>query len=131
MLFRGENRFCLPRLATFVGSLFGKIEMEKHKYIPTAVLILAGVMYTLVVDSFIAKLRAIFAAVGRQGEWQSSLQLGNPASVLEVKSHLKTFTAEQLQARVTVKQAAPLFLPKLHSLARFLIRKMNSPGISA
>ena len=49
MLSRGENRSCLPRLATFVGSLFGKIEMEKHKYIPTAVPMLAGVMYTLVV----------------------------------------------------------------------------------
>ena len=83
------------------------------------------------VDSFIGKLRAIFAAVGRQGEWESSLQLGNPASALEVKSYLKAFTAEQLQARVTVKQAVPLFLPKLHSLARFLTRKMNSPGISA
>ena len=118
MLSRGENRFCLPRLATFVGSLFGNIEMEKHKYIPTAVPILAGVMYTLVVArlgyrltplTLIGKLSGIFATVGRQGEWESSLQLGNPTSALEVKSYLKAFTAEQLQARVTVKQVVPLF----------------------
>ncbi len=83
------------------------------------------------VDSLIGKIRAIFAAIERQGEWESSLQLGNPASALEVKSYLKAFTAEQLQARVTVKQAVPLFLLKLHSLARFFSRKMNSPGISA
>ena len=83
------------------------------------------------VDSFIGKLRAIFTGIGRQGEWESSLQLGNPASAFEVKSYLKAFTAEQLQARITVKQVVPLFLPKLHSLARFLNRKINSPGISA
>ena len=83
------------------------------------------------VDSFIGILRAIFTGIGRQEEWEISLQLGNPASVLEVKSYLKAFTAEQLQARITVKQAVPLFLPKLRSLARFLNRRMNSPSISA
>ena len=83
------------------------------------------------IDSFIGKLRTIFTGIGRQGEWESSLQLGNPASALEVKSYLKAFAAEQLQARITVKQAVSLFLPKLHSLARFLNRRMNSPSISA
>ena len=83
------------------------------------------------VDSYIGKLRAIFHSVGRQGEWESSLQLGNPASALEVKSYFKTFTSEQLQARITVRQAVPLFLPKLHTLARLLNRKMSTPGISA
>ena len=83
------------------------------------------------VDFYIGKLRAILAAVGCQGEWESSLQLGNPASALEVKSYLKAFTAEQLQARVMDKQAVPLFLPKLHSLSRFLNRKLNSPGVYA
>ena len=50
---------------------------------------------------------------------------------LRLCSYLKAFTAEQLQARVIVKQAVPLFLPKIHSLERFLTRKMNSPSISA
>ena len=57
------------------------------------------------VESLIGKIRAIFAAIGRQGEWESSLQLGNPASALDAKSlkpYLKGFTAEQLQARITV-----------------------------
>lgn len=82
-------------------------------------------------DSFISKLQVIFNAAGRQGEWESSLQLGNPASSSEVKSYLKAFTAEQLQARTTVKQPFPLFIIKLHSLERLISRKINCPGTSA
>lgn len=83
------------------------------------------------VDSYIGKFRVIFAVVGRQDEWESSSQLWNATSALGIKSDPKAFTAEQLQARVTAKQAVPLFLPKPHSLSRVLNRKMNSPGISA
>lgn len=44
----GKNHFCLLHLATFAGSLFGKIKKAKHRYIPTAVPISAPVMFTLV-----------------------------------------------------------------------------------
>ena len=138
VLSQGKKHFCLPHLAAFVGSLFGGIKRVKRvhsngcPHLGKRDVHPCGCPVRLsfnTLDSFMGKLRAIFAAVGRQGELKSSLQLGNPASALEVKSYLKAFTAEQLQARVTVKQGVPLLLPKLHSLARFLRRKMNTPGI--
>ena len=61
------------------------------------------------VDSYIGKLRAIFHAIGRDGEWDKRLGLGNPAADKSVKDYLRSITAEQLQARVTPKQATPLF----------------------
>jgi hypothetical protein len=41
-----------------------------------------------------------------------------------VKSYLKQVTAEQLQARVTPKQADPLFPDKLLPLSRYLDRQL-------
>ena len=60
------------------------------------------------VDSYIGKLRAIFHAIGRDGEWDRRLGLGNPAADKSVKDYLRLVTAEQLQARITPKQATPL-----------------------
>jgi len=68
----------------------------------------------------IRKLRAIFKETGRCGEWNSMLGLSNPAASPEVQKYLKASTEEQLQARITPKQAVHLFLPKLLLLARFL-----------
>ena len=82
------------------------------------------------VDSYVGKLRAIFRFIGREGDWDSSLSLGNPAASLHVKEYLKSVTAEQLQARVTPKQATPLFLDKLLLLSRHLDRKMSSPSVT-
>ena len=50
----------------------------------------------------IGKLRSIFHSIGRDGEWDKRLGLGNPASDKLVK--------EQLQARITPKQATHAFL---------------------
>ena len=66
----------------------------------------------------------------RCGEWNSILGLGNPAASLEVQKYLKASTEEQLQARITPKQAVPLFLPKLLLLARFLKRKIAAHSIN-
>lgn len=82
------------------------------------------------VDSYIGKLRALLKESGRQGDWDATFGLGNPAASLLVRDYLKTVTAEQLQARVTPKQATPLFLGKLLLLSRHLDRKMAAPGIS-
>lgn len=82
------------------------------------------------VDSYVGKLRAIFRSIGRQGDWDATLGLGNPAASLPVKEYLKSVTAEQLQARVTSKQATPLFLDKLLLLSRHLDRKMSSPSVT-
>ena len=75
-------------------------------------------------DSYIGKLRSIFSDVGRQGDWNRTLLLGNPATDLLVKQYLKEVTAEQLQARVTPKQASPIFLDKLLLLSRHLEKRI-------
>ena len=72
------------------------------------------------VDSYIGKLRSIFHSIGRDGEWDKRLGLGNPASDKLVKDYLRLVTAEQLQARVTPKQATPFFVDKLTQLSKYL-----------
>ena len=58
------------------------------------------------------------------------LGFGNPAASPEVQKYLKASTREQLQARITLKQAVPLFLPKLLLPVRFLNRKTASQSIN-
>ena len=82
------------------------------------------------VDSYIGKLRAIFHTMGRDGEWDKRLCLGNPAADKLVKDYLRLVTAEQLQARITPKQATPFFLDKLVQLAQHLDRQLSSSTIS-
>lgn len=77
------------------------------------------------VDSYIGKLRAIFHSIGRDGEWDKRLGLGNPAADKSVKDYLRLVTAEQLQARVTPKQALPFFVDKLTQLCLHLDRKLQ------
>jgi hypothetical protein len=67
--------------------------------------------------------------LGRDGEWDKRLCLGNPAADKLVKVHLRLVTAEQLQARVTPKQATPFFLDKLVQLAQHLDRQLSSPTL--
>ena len=62
------------------------------------------------VDSYIGKLQTIFHAIGRDGEWDGRLGLGNPAEDKSVKDYLRLVTVERLQARVTPKQAFPFFV---------------------
>ena len=81
------------------------------------------------VDSYIGKLRSIFHANGRDGEWDRRLGLGNPAADKLVKDYLRLVTAEQLQAKVTPKHATPFFVDKLTQLAEHLQRSLeNSKG---
>lgn len=82
------------------------------------------------VDSYIGKLRAIFNKRGRQGEWNRPLVVGNPATDHSVKQYLKAVTAEQLQARITPKQATPLFINKLTSLAHLLDKQILLNALS-
>ena len=77
------------------------------------------------IDSYIGKLRAILHSIGRDGEWDKRLGLGNPASDKSVKDFLRLVTAEQLQARITPKQAAPFFVDKLTQLCLHLERKLQ------
>ena len=66
--------------------------------------ILVDVLYVYkTVDSYNGKLRAILHSIGRDGEWDKRLALGNPASDKSVW----LVTAEKLKAQVTPKQATP------------------------
>lgn len=51
--------------------------------------------------------------------------LGNPAADKLVKDYLRLVTAEQLQARVTPKQATPFFVDKLTRLAEHFQRSLG------
>ena len=75
-------------------------------------------------DSYIGKLRSIFHAIGRDGEWDKRLGLGNPAADKSVKDYLRVVTVEQLRARVTPKPATPFFVDKLTQLSLFLERRL-------
>ena len=77
------------------------------------------------IDSYIGKLRAILHSIGRDGEWDKRLGLGNPASDKSVKDFLRLVTVEQLQARITPKQAAPFFVDKLTQLCLHLRKKSS------
>ena len=75
--------------------------------------------------SYIGKLRAIFHCLGRDGQWDKRLGLGNPAADKSVKDLLRLVTAEQLQAQLTPTQATPFFVDKLTQLYLHLGRKLR------
>ena len=82
------------------------------------------------VDSYIGKLRAIFHTIGRDGEWDKRLGLGNPAADKSVKDYLRLVTAEQLHARVSPKQATPFFVDKLARLSDHIEKQLTSSTIT-
>ena len=81
-------------------------------------------------DSYIGKLRSTFHANSRDGEWDTRLGLGNPAADKLLKDYLRLVTAEQLQARVTPKQATPCFVDKLTQLSLHLQTKRTTKVLS-
>ena len=81
-------------------------------------------------DSYIGKLCSIFAEAGRQGDWNRTLLLGNPATDDLVKIYLK-WPAAQLQVQVTPKQAIPFFPDKLLLLSNHRKRRLPLPTLNA
>ena len=75
--------------------------------------------------TYIGKLRTILHSLGRDGEWDRRFGLGNPAADKSVKDYLRLVTAEQLQARVTPKQATTFFVDKLTQLCSHSDRKLQ------
>ena len=76
------------------------------------------------VDSYIGKLRSIFQAMWRDGEWDRRLGLGNPAADKSVKDYLRVVTAEQLEPRITPKQTTA-FVDKVTQFSLFLDRQLG------
>ena len=75
--------------------------------------------------SYIGNLPSIFHSIGRDGEWDKHLGLGNPASDKLVKDYLRLVTAEQLQARITPKQTTIFFVVKLTPFSKHLESKLE------
>ncbi|KAL9953681.1 hypothetical protein ACROYT_G041134 [Oculina patagonica] len=87
----------------------GKTQVHRNgcKYIGQAGRYTCGCLVRLsykTVDSYIGKLRPIHHSIGRDGELDKRLGLGNPASDKSVKDFLRLVTAEQLQARGYLKE---------------------------
>lgn len=76
------------------------------------------------VDSYIGKLRSIFQAMWRDGEWDRRLGLGNPAADKSVKDYPRVVTAEQLEPRITPKKTTT-FVDKVTQLSLFLDRQLG------
>ena len=64
------------------------------------------------------------------GSGISAFVLGNPAADKSVKNYLRLVTAEQLQARVSPKQATPFFVDKLARLSDHIEQQLTSSTIT-
>ena len=87
------------------------------------------------VDSLRGKLRSIFIALGRTGNWDDRFGFGNPTSHVSVKQYLKSIQSEQSQARVSPKQATPVFFDKYRKIVYhlrnlLLIKQRHFPFIT-
>lgn len=82
------------------------------------------------VDTIIGKLRSIFIDLGRVGDWREAFGSGNPATDKAVRQYLRLIREEQAVARITPKQASPVFLEKLITLCVHLKGRVFSSGIS-
>ena len=61
--------------------------------------------------------------------WNDLLGIGHPASHHSVKQYLVLIREEQARARITPKQAVPLFFDKLLRLCSFLKESIFAPQI--
>ena len=81
------------------------------------------------VNSTNGKLRVIFDAVGRTGDW-SGLSPGNPAAHPSVKKYLVSISEEQAKAKVSPRQAVPFFFDKSTKLCTYLRNRIFLSSLS-
>eukprot|EP00794_Sanderia_malayensis_P006723 gene6723-biopygen5497 len=82
------------------------------------------------IDSYIGNLCTIFKSNGRGTSWNEDLHLGNPAAHHLVKDYLSTVKEQQSIARVSPRQASPLFMDKLEKRCNHLKSCILSSGDS-
>ena len=92
--------------------------MEEREFTVTAVSLLGNMVGIHVAAPnncgyLCREIEVYFLSDGRDGEWDKRLGLGNPAADKSEKYYVCFVSAEQLQAKVTPKQATPLFVDKL------------------
>lgn len=83
------------------------------------------------VDSTIGKLRTIFNSLSRSGEYDVRSGGGNPAAHHAVKQYLQSIRKEQAEARISPRQATPLFYNKFHQIVIHLRSLLSNPSSSA
>lgn len=82
------------------------------------------------VNSYIGKLRAIFASIGRAGSATDSSGVSNPAAHPVVNQYLISMREEQAQAHVLPRQATPMFFDKFITLCTHLRQHTLSPTVT-
>ncbi len=79
------------------------------------------------VETVIGQLKSILVDEGLGTSWDPNSYTGNPAYAPEVSLYLKAIQKEQSEARVTPRQAVPLFANKLRAIAEYIDREANCP----
>ncbi|XP_062602975.1 uncharacterized protein LOC134264730 [Saccostrea cucullata] len=74
----------------------------------------------------ITNLKNILASEGKSESWDEATQEGNAACSILIKQHLKIVKEEQAKARVLPKQAKPMFIRKLNSIATYIQNRLDS-----
>ena len=77
------------------------------------------------VDSYIGQLRAYFNTCGKTLPWRQNSQWGNPCISFRVQKYLKATRLEQAEARVTPRQAVPIFSDKIRWLANEIRKRIT------
>ena len=77
------------------------------------------------VDSIVGKLRAFFNSLGRPNAYSPADALGNPCASPLVREWLKATCAEQRRARITPRQAPPIFTQHLRYLVAEIRRRLE------
>lgn len=82
------------------------------------------------VEGIVYQLKRIFDSQGRQGEWNSGKNSGNPMMSSVVRQYLKYIKEEQARAHICPKQAKPLFLTKIYVIASYIKRQQARDDLS-
>ena len=72
----------------------------------------------------------IFEYVGKGRFWNTALNSGNPAASETVKQYIKAIQEEQAKAHIVPRQAKPIFITKLRSIATYIDRELRRSNLS-
>ena len=127
-------------LVICADSLCIKMLMEKLRFILMVVHTLGKGVFISVpapcglsyktVDSYIGKLRAIFQANGRNGEYDARMGFGNPATDKSLKTYLRLITSRAVASKDNSKTSNPFFVDKLLQLATYLEQCLQSSNLT-
>ncbi len=82
------------------------------------------------IKNLVSQLGTIFEKMGRASSWSLGTDAGNPAKAPQVSKYVSQVSLEQAQAHVLPKQAKPIFLDKLKSIAVYIDNQLSRPDLS-